>query len=52
MTLSESIQELTNLQELEIFFCNPELKKWCNAEENRRKLAHIKQTRKLWRAIK
>jgi Leucine-rich repeat (LRR) protein len=43
MTLPESIQDLTNLQELEISNCNPELRKWCNAEENRRKLAHIKE---------
>ncbi|KAM0917316.1 hypothetical protein ACQ4PT_009596 [Festuca glaucescens] len=43
MTLPECIQELTNLQELEIRDCNPELKKWCNAEENRRKLAHIER---------
>jgi len=42
-TLPESIQELTNLQELKIIDCNPELKKWCNVEENRRKLAHIKE---------
>uniref|UniRef100_A0ACD5WCI8 Uncharacterized protein n=2 Tax=Avena sativa TaxID=4498 RepID=A0ACD5WCI8_AVESA len=43
MTLPESIQELTDLQELKISRCNPELYKWCNAEENRRKLAHIER---------
>jgi Leucine-rich repeat (LRR) protein len=41
MTLPESIQELTNLKKLEISYCNSELKKWCNAEENKAKLAHI-----------
>uniref|UniRef100_A0ACD5W800 Uncharacterized protein n=1 Tax=Avena sativa TaxID=4498 RepID=A0ACD5W800_AVESA len=43
MTLPESIQEFTNLQELKISNCNPELYKWCNADENRRKLAHIER---------
>jgi Leucine-rich repeat (LRR) protein len=43
MTLPESIRQLTNLQELEIYKCNPELEKWCDADENRRKLAHIEQ---------
>jgi hypothetical protein len=32
------ISYLDNLQELKIFFCSPELKKWCNAVENHRKL--------------
>jgi hypothetical protein len=41
MTLPESIEELTNLKKLEISCCNSELKKWCNAEENKAKLAHI-----------
>jgi Leucine-rich repeat (LRR) protein len=43
MTLPESIQELTNLQELKIAGCHPELGNWCNAEENKTKLAHIEQ---------
>jgi hypothetical protein len=43
MTLPDSIQQLTNLEELRINDCNPELIKWYNAEENRRKLAHIEQ---------
>uniref|UniRef100_A0ACD5W908 Uncharacterized protein n=2 Tax=Avena sativa TaxID=4498 RepID=A0ACD5W908_AVESA len=43
MTLPESIQQLTDLQKLEISCCNPELYKWCKAEENRRKLAHIER---------
>uniref|UniRef100_A0ACD6A5G8 Uncharacterized protein n=1 Tax=Avena sativa TaxID=4498 RepID=A0ACD6A5G8_AVESA len=43
MTLPESIQELTNLQKLEISLCNPLVYKWCNADENRRKLAHIER---------
>jgi Leucine-rich repeat (LRR) protein len=43
MTLPESIQELTNLQEVEISDCSHELMKWCNAEENKTKLAHIQQ---------
>ncbi|XP_047085188.1 putative disease resistance protein RGA1 [Lolium rigidum] len=42
MTLPESIQELANLHELEIRGCSPGLMTWCYAEENRRKLAHIK----------
>ncbi|XP_047085462.1 putative disease resistance protein RGA1 [Lolium rigidum] len=42
-TLPDSIQQLTNLQKLEISTCNPELTLWCDAEENRRKLAHIEQ---------
>jgi Leucine-rich repeat (LRR) protein len=41
MTLPESIQELTNLQELKIFNCSPVLKRWCSAEKNKTKLAHI-----------
>jgi hypothetical protein len=41
MTLPESIEELTNLQELNIISWSPELKRWCNAEENKTKLAHI-----------
>jgi hypothetical protein len=43
MTLPDSIQQLTNLQELRMGESNPELIKWCNAEENRTKLAHIEQ---------
>lgn len=42
MTLPESIQKLTNLQELKILR-SPELSKWCAAEENKTKLAHIEQ---------
>ncbi|XP_051179420.1 uncharacterized protein [Lolium perenne] len=43
MTLPDSIQQLTDLQKLRIIDCNPELIKWCNADENRTKLAHIEQ---------
>jgi Leucine-rich repeat (LRR) protein len=43
MTLPKSIQELTNLQEVEISDCSHKLMKWCNAEENKTKLAHIQQ---------
>jgi hypothetical protein len=43
MTLPDSIQQLTNLQKLKIMNGNPELTKWCNAEENRWKLAHIEE---------
>ncbi|XBH88446.1 hypothetical protein VPH35_075727 [Triticum aestivum] len=41
-TLPESIQQLTNLQQLKIYG-SPELRKWCAAEENKAKLAHIKE---------
>ncbi|VAH98667.1 unnamed protein product [Triticum turgidum subsp. durum] len=41
-TLPNSIQQLTNLQELEIHGC-PNLEQWCEAEENKTKLAHIEQ---------
>jgi hypothetical protein len=41
MTLPESIQELSNLRELKISGCGPVLKRWCSAEENKTKLAHI-----------
>ncbi|XP_037423460.1 putative disease resistance protein RGA1 [Triticum dicoccoides] len=39
-TLPNSIQELTNLQELGINHC-PNLEQWCEAKENKTKLAHI-----------
>ncbi|KAM3195976.1 hypothetical protein ACQJBY_071907 [Aegilops geniculata] len=39
-TLPNSIQQLTNLQELAIHSC-PNLEQWCEAEENKMKLAHI-----------
>lgn len=45
MTLPESIQQLTNLQQLEILGSSPELSRWCAAEENKTKLAHIEQKR-------
>ncbi|KAM3206938.1 hypothetical protein ACQJBY_062235 [Aegilops geniculata] len=41
-TLPNSIQELRNLRELEIRYC-PNLEQWCEAEENKTKLAHIQQ---------
>ncbi|KAG2557223.1 hypothetical protein PVAP13_8NG178301 [Panicum virgatum] len=40
-SLPESIQQLTRLQLLEINGC-PELVQWCILEENKMKLAHIK----------
>lgn len=43
-SLPEGIQQLTNLQELEIRRC-PELQRWCKLEENKTKLAHIKDKR-------
>ncbi|VAI69517.1 unnamed protein product [Triticum turgidum subsp. durum] len=43
-TLPNSIQQLTNLQELEILGCR-KLEQWCEAEENKPKLAHIEQKR-------
>ena len=46
-TLPNSIQQLTNLQELEIHGC-PNLEQWCEAEENKTKLAHIEQKRFLF----
>jgi len=42
-SLPESIQQLTCLQCLQISYC-PELVQWCISEENRIKLAHIKDT--------
>ena len=42
MTLPNSIQQLTNLQELAIYF-RTNLKQWREAEENKTKLAHIEQ---------
>ncbi|CAL4997866.1 unnamed protein product [Urochloa decumbens] len=39
-SLPASIQQLTNLQKLHVWF-NPELIKWCQSEENKKKLAHI-----------
>jgi hypothetical protein len=39
-SLPSCIQQLTKLQKLEIRY-NPELKKWCESEENKTKLAHI-----------
>ncbi|VAI11534.1 unnamed protein product [Triticum turgidum subsp. durum] len=41
-TLPESIQQLSNLQQLKILG-NPELRKWCAEDENKAKLAHIKE---------
>ncbi|XBI76138.1 hypothetical protein VPH35_069408 [Triticum aestivum] len=46
-TLPNSIQQLTNLQELEIHGC-PNLEQWCEAEENKPKLAHIEK--KIWQS--
>ncbi|KAM3316956.1 hypothetical protein ACQJBY_034865 [Aegilops geniculata] len=43
-TLPDSIQQLTNLQQLEIRDCH-RLSMWCEAEENKIKLAHIGQMR-------
>uniref|UniRef100_A0A453DL35 Ig-like domain-containing protein n=1 Tax=Aegilops tauschii subsp. strangulata TaxID=200361 RepID=A0A453DL35_AEGTS len=40
-SLPEGIQKLTKLQRLEIDGC-PDLNKWCESEENKMKLAHIK----------
>jgi len=39
--LPASIQLLTNLQQLDIY-ANEELQQWCESEENKAKLAHIK----------
>ncbi|XP_066342186.1 uncharacterized protein [Miscanthus floridulus] len=39
-SLPACIQQLTKLQKLEIW-SSPELKKWCDSEENKTKLAHI-----------
>jgi len=39
-SLPPCIQQLTKLQKLEIR-CNQDLKKWCESEENKAKLAHI-----------
>ncbi|VAH23806.1 unnamed protein product [Triticum turgidum subsp. durum] len=46
MSLPEGIQQLTNLQSLVISSC-PELRQWCESEENRMKLAHI-ENMKIW----
>jgi len=40
--LPESIQQLTKLEILEISEC-PALEQWCESEENKMKLAHIKE---------
>uniref|UniRef100_A0A8I6XGQ4 Uncharacterized protein n=1 Tax=Hordeum vulgare subsp. vulgare TaxID=112509 RepID=A0A8I6XGQ4_HORVV len=40
-SLPEGIQQLTKLETLYITEC-PDLKKWCESEENKMKLAHIK----------
>jgi hypothetical protein len=39
--LPESIEQLTMLEHLEISGC-PELKQWCELEDSKTKLAHIK----------
>jgi Leucine-rich repeat (LRR) protein len=39
-SLPSCIQQLTKLQKLDIRY-NPELKRWCESEENKTKLAHI-----------
>jgi len=41
-SLPESIQQLTKLEILEIFEC-PALERWCESEENKMKLSHIKE---------
>lgn len=41
-SLPESIQQLTNLEKLQIAGC-PALKRWCQIEENKLKLVHIKE---------
>ncbi|OQU80051.1 hypothetical protein SORBI_3007G071950 [Sorghum bicolor] len=41
-SLPESIQQLTNLEKLQITGC-PTLKRWCQIEENKLKLVHIKE---------
>uniref|UniRef100_A0ACD5TYU0 Uncharacterized protein n=1 Tax=Avena sativa TaxID=4498 RepID=A0ACD5TYU0_AVESA len=38
----EGMEQLTNLKKLQISAC-PELKRWCELEENQMKLAHIEQ---------
>ncbi|VAH55070.1 unnamed protein product [Triticum turgidum subsp. durum] len=43
-SLPDGIQQLTKLQILKIYGC-PDLKKWCESEENKMKLAHIKDKR-------
>jgi hypothetical protein len=40
--LPDSIQQLTNLQRIVISSC-PDLELWCQSEENKMKLAHIKE---------
>ncbi|KAK1698406.1 hypothetical protein QYE76_015103 [Lolium multiflorum] len=42
--LPEGMEQLTNLQTLFIYEC-PNLKQWCELEENMMKLAHIKEKR-------
>ncbi|CAL4994009.1 unnamed protein product [Urochloa decumbens] len=41
-SLPRSMQKLIKLEKLTIFDCK-ELRKWCETEENKRKLAHIKR---------
>jgi Leucine-rich repeat (LRR) protein len=41
-SLPSCIQHLPKLQKLEIFLCGQKLKEWCESEENKAKLAHIK----------
>jgi Leucine-rich repeat (LRR) protein len=41
-SLPESIQQLTNLDDLKVSEC-PELCKWCELEENKTKIGHIKK---------
>lgn len=43
-SLPEGVQQLTKLETLYITEC-PDLKKWCESEENKMKLAHIKNKR-------
>ncbi|XP_044971103.1 putative disease resistance protein RGA1 [Hordeum vulgare subsp. vulgare] len=43
-SLPEGIQQLTKLETLYIAEC-PDLKKWCESDENKMKLAHIKDKR-------
>ncbi|KAF8701623.1 hypothetical protein HU200_033462 [Digitaria exilis] len=41
-SLPESIKKLTKLQDLHILEC-PELRRWCQLKENKKKLAHIER---------
>ena len=41
-SLPQCIQQLTNLQKL-VIYGNQELRQWCESEENKAKLAHIKE---------